>query len=100
MANSLEKFYRSKVKQMPPVEFLLTADQLKKPPSKKQPQIVRKKVLPPGSIHDFVDKKPMMMMDPSLASPVKALQSSQPVAGTVNFDDISIMVLVFYSWPI
>lgn len=105
MANSLEKFYRSKVKQMPPVEFLLTADQLKKPQSSKKPQIMRKKVLPPGSAtlepppystsnlntvnnttvaSALADKKPPMQMTAAadnLASPVKSLQSSQPVAG-------------------
>jgi len=36
MAQSLEKFFQSKVKQMPPVEFVLSADQLKRPPNNKK----------------------------------------------------------------
>ena len=54
MAQSLEKFFKSKTKQMPPVEFVMTADQLKRPPSnKKTPSAVRAKqsrVLPPGNV--------------------------------------------------
>ena len=49
MANSLEKFFLGKVKQMPPVEFEMTPDQLRKP-SNKKPQAIRgKRVLPPGA---------------------------------------------------
>jgi len=52
MASSLEKFFQSKVKQMPPVEFVLSAEQLKRPPShKKAPSAVRgKRVLPTGIV--------------------------------------------------
>ena len=54
MANSLEKFFKSKIKQMPPVEFVMTADQLKRPPSnKKTPSSVRGKQsrpLPSGNV--------------------------------------------------
>ena len=51
MANGLEKFFLSKLKQMPPVEFEMSADQLKRPNSnKKTPSSVRgKRVLPPGT---------------------------------------------------
>ena len=35
MANSLEKFFLSKLKQMPPVEFAMTPEQLRKPTNKK-----------------------------------------------------------------
>ena len=55
MANGLEKFFLSKLKQMPPVEFEMSADQLKRPNSnKKTPSSVRGKqrvlpVLPPGT---------------------------------------------------
>ena len=49
MANSLEKFFLGKVKQMPPVEVVMTPDQLRKP-SNKKPQAIRgKRVLPSGS---------------------------------------------------
>ena len=49
MANSLEKFFLGKVKQMPPVEFEMTPDQLRKP-SNKKPQAIRgKRVLPSGA---------------------------------------------------
>ncbi len=49
MANSLEKFFLSKVKQMPAVEFEMTPEQLRRPSSKKNPVARGKLVLPPGS---------------------------------------------------
>ena len=54
MANSLEKFFLGKVKQMPPVEFEMTPDQLRKPAKQKNnPQAIRgKRVLPsPGAVN-------------------------------------------------
>ena len=68
MAQSLQKFFLGKVKGMPPVEFEMTPDQLRKP-AKQKPQAIRgKRVLPPGAVDSPVtansnlifnnDKKP------------------------------------------
>ena len=63
MAHSLEKFFLLKKGQMPPVEFEMTPEQLRRPPPNKKNQGINrgKRVLPPGTpTADFLnnDKKP------------------------------------------
>ena len=48
MANSLEKFFLSKVKGMPMVEFVMTPESLRKPSSSKKTVPVKGKLKPPG----------------------------------------------------
>jgi hypothetical protein len=95
MANSLEKFFISKVKQMPQVEVAMTPEQLRKPTtSKKTPGgvglggssgLIRKRILPSGSAPDSLNNS-LKVIKPSLvASPVKhsslPATVSQPIAG-------------------
>ena len=96
MASSLEKFFQSKVKQMPPVEFVLSAEQLKRPPShKKAPSAVRgKRVLPTGIVAPLSnsaaenlnnsDKKPDLGKDDSDCLGFKELNTQYSYLEVVN----------------
>ena len=73
MARSLDKFFKGKLKQMPPVECAMTADQIRKPPAKKAGQGgVRssKKVIAPGA-YDYTspdsDVKPPNLIGQPIA---------------------------------
>ena len=100
MASSLEKFFQSKVKQMPPVEFVLSAEQLKRPPShKKAPSAVRgKRVLPTGIVAPLSnsaaenlnnsDKKPDLGKDDS------DFIRFQGIEFTIQVDVVNIRTLV------
>ena len=78
MAQSLDKFFQTKVKMMPPVEMVMTPDQLRKPPNKKAQAPRTKKILPPGT-YDY-------------SSDVDVKQSPSSIAGmqlhSVEFTEI------------
>ena len=84
MAHSLEKFFLLKKNQMPPVEFEMTPEQLRRPNTKKNPAVRGKRVLPPGAASSELlnnDKKP----DLGSATVKHSSIPSQSVAGDRNY---------------
>ena len=70
MAPSFDKFFKGKLKQMPPVECAMTADQIRKPPAKKAQKPASKKVIAPGA-YDYtspdLDVKPPNLIGQPIA---------------------------------
>jgi len=93
MARSLDKFFKGKLKQMPPVECAMTADQIRKPPAKKAQKPPSKKVIAPGA-YDYtspdMDVKPPNLIGQPIAGVKRKAENAMPTVfdGTTSISQL------------